>query len=335
MRRHKKYKLLERMIQAIYEDGWNVFYLSDPQFHPFRLKIYKDEERHNVRIYIWHVTHGGGEKRPAHEYRIQITGVDQFEQELGGKTLILGWWEDGGVFAGFDYNMHVGKLGFSPSIQIKEEALRKAYINGFAPSIKENREIAIAFRPDFFVEYIRNLESLHSFGESIEDYEVLEDVSEQPEEINEEIIQKVTEPRKVTVSNVSRKVRDNSFKYRVLTAYANKCAFCGIQLKLIDAAHILPVSYEGSTDETSNGLALCALHHRSFDNALVTVNNEYQIIYSEAKMKNLKKIGLDGGMEKFINDLRPFIHVPPAINDRPHIKFIETANEIRGWQLNF
>ncbi len=321
MRRHKKFKLLEKIIQSINEDGWNVFYLSNPQFHPFRLKIYRADESYNVKIYIWHVTHGGGLKRPAHEYRIQITGVEQFEREIGGKTLILGWWEEGGVFAGFDYNKHVRKLGFSPSIQIKEEALRKAYLNGFAPSIKENQEIAIAFRPDFLVEYLRNLESLHTFGESVEDYSVLENLSEKPTEINNEYLRRVSESRRVTVTNVTKKVRDNRFKSRVLTAYNNQCAFCGIQLRLIDAAHILPVSYEASTDETSNGLALCTLHHRAYDKALVTLNNDYQIIYSEVKMEKLQEIGLDSGMDKFIKDLRPFIHVPPAINDRPHINY--------------
>lgn len=335
MQKHKKYDLLERIIQSINEDGWNLFYLSDPQFHPFRLKIYKDSESLNIGIYIWHITHGGGAKRPAHEYRIQITGVERFEQESGGKTLILGWWEEGNVFAGFDYNMHVGKLGFSPSIQIREEALRKAYINGFAPSIKENNEIAIAFKPDFLVEYIKNLEPLHTFGEVVTDFEILERASEKPEEINEAVMKPLNEPRKVTITNVTKKIRDNSFKSRVLTAYGNKCALCGIQLKLIDAAHILPVNYEKSTDETSNGIALCALHHRAYDNALVTINREYRILLDEKKLKRLKDLNLDGGLKKFAHELRPLIHLPPAVNDRPHIQYVEKANEIRGWGLDF
>ncbi len=335
MKKHRKYKLLEKIVQSINDDGWNVLYLSDPRLHPFRLKIYRGAESYNVRIYIWYITHGGGIKRPIHEFRIQITGVAQFEPEINGKTLILGWWKEGEVFAGFDFNFHTQKLGFSPSIQIKEKALRQAYMKGFAPSLKENKEIAIAFRPDFFVEYIRNLESLHSFGESMDDYEILEGASESSEEVNETIIQKISGPRKTTVINISRKIRDSSFKSRVMTAYSHKCAFCDLQLKLIDAAHILPVSYESSSDETANGLALCALHHRAYDNALVTFNKEYQILFNETKMKTLQETGLDGGIEKFIKDLRPLIHLPPAINDRPHIKYVEKANELRGWKFAF
>ena len=41
-------------------------------------------------------------------------------------------------------------------------------------------------------------------------------------------LQKVTS---VALPGVS--IRDNSFKSRVLTSYANRCAFCGVQLKLI------------------------------------------------------------------------------------------------------
>ena len=86
MSRHRKGYLLDKITQAIYDDGWNLFFLSDPRFHPFRINIYKEEESHRIRIYIWNMTHGGGIRRPVDEYRIQITGVAQFNPEKGGKT---------------------------------------------------------------------------------------------------------------------------------------------------------------------------------------------------------------------------------------------------------
>lgn len=323
--------MLEIILQAVRDDGWNILYLSDPKFHPFRLKIYNETESYNIRIYIWNLTHGGGKARPADEYRVQITGVNQFDQEMGGKTLILGWWNEGEVFAGFDFNKHTGVLGFSPSIQIREEALRKAYVKGISPWTKENQEIAIAFRPDFFVEYVKNLESLHSFGESASDLEILSEVTENPDAVNDTQIAAITAERQMTVTSVKKKIRDISFKSRILTSYNNRCAFCSIQLKLIDAAHIVPVQHDG-TDETSNGIALCALHHRAYDRNLVTFNEEYQILYNEQEFYKLKEIGLDGGADKFIGGLRAIIHLPPTINDRPHVEYIKTANELRGWK---
>jgi putative restriction endonuclease len=179
MAKHRKYDLLDNIVQSINESGWNVLYVNDTSQHPFVLKIYKNEESYLLRIYIWNLTHGGGAARSADEYRIQITGADHFEQREGEITLILGWWGAVGVFAGFDYAKHTGKLGFSPSIQIREEFLRKALINGFSPCNKGNNEIAVAFRPDFFVNYIQSINQLHSFGASTKEFKILEEVSEQ------------------------------------------------------------------------------------------------------------------------------------------------------------
>lgn len=329
--RHRKYDLLDLIIQSFRDDEWSVLYINDPSSHPFKLRIFRESESFIVKIYVWNLTHGGGTSRPTDEYRIQITGVNQFLTEPNEKTLILGWWKEGEVFAGFDVHKHLGTLGFSPSIQIRETALRKAHLNGIATWEKENQEIAIAFRPDFLGEYVRNLEILHSFGESVQDLGVLEDVTTNPDIVNESEIETVTTSRRTTVFSVKKKIRDNSFKARILTSYNHRCAFCGIQLQLIDAAHIVPVQHEG-TDETSNGVALCALHHRAFDRNLVTFNTDYQILANPVQFKKLSDMGMDGGAKKFLDNLRAVILLPPAINDRPHVEYIKMANRIRGWE---
>lgn len=333
MARHKKNELLEIVSQSIRECNWNVLYIGDVREHPFLLRVYRNdsEKGYLVRVYIWNLTHGGGPRRPQDEYRIQITGVKKFVRGQDEKTLILGWWEPGQVFAGFDFTKHSSTLGHSPSIQIREEALRKAYINGIAASDKGNGEIAVAFRPDLFIHYLENLEAIHNFGESLSDYKILEEVLEKPGQVNDLTIEKVSAARRVTISTINRKLRDASFKLRVLTAYGFECAFCGIQLKLVDAAHIVPVSHPDSSDDTSNGISLCALHHRAFDKSLVTFDEEYRVISSRRELEKPRKQGHDKEMPRFINDLRPIIKLPPALKDRPHVDFIRQANKIRGW----
>jgi putative restriction endonuclease len=331
MTRHNKYDLLEKIVSAINDSGWNVVYFENIDQHPFHLQIYREAESHRVRVYVWHLTHGGGKARPKNEYRIQITGVDHFEPLHGGKTLILGWWKDAEVFAGFDVRKHLGKLGSSPSIQIREDALRKAYVNGFEPCDKGNKEVAIAFRPDFFVDYLESLEPLHDFGQSTKDLAVLSDVAQNPE-INEADIQIQNAARKITIVSVSKKLRDASFRKRILTAYNFHCAVCGIQLRLVEAAHIIPVNHENSTDETRNGLALCALHHKAYDQALVTIVDDYSIQVNRNQTTELQKQKLSDGLEKFSQDLRPIIILPPAVSDRPHAEYIRIANSIRGWK---
>jgi hypothetical protein len=66
-------------------------------------------------------------------------------------------------------------------------------------------------------------------------------------------------------------VRDARFSRRVVSAYDGLCAMCGLDLELVQGAHIYPVSAPGSHDEPWNGLALCANHHLAFDRHLVGV----------------------------------------------------------------
>jgi len=326
-------ELHTKIVESIQQCGWNVIFISPLNDRPFRIRIYNEDTSLQLLIYIWNLSPGGRVSLPD-EYRIQVH-VPRFEQQVGFKTLVLGWWNSVDVFAGFDYNKHSGLLGGSSSIQIKEEALRKAVINDVAAHDKGNDEITIAFRPDFFVDYVRGLEELHTFGQSAQDLRILEDVldeaADETFELNQSLLQQVSQQRQTAVITLNKKVRDLSFKRRVLTAYSHQCAFCGIQLKLVDAAHIVPVSHEASTDQTCNGIALCALHHRAFDNALVTLNEQYQIKPNPTKLSRLTQIGHDGGLAKFLSDLKPIINVPPALTDRPLTGYITHANKLRGW----
>ena len=326
----KKVDLLYFVSQAVNDCGWNIIYLNNK--HPFKVRIFNNSEAYHVKIIIYNISHGGGRMRAANEYRIQIKEA-KLEYEEGYKTLILGYYETLQVFAGFDLSKHIGTPGYSASFQIKEENLQKASISGFSPCDKGNGEIAIAFRPDFFVEYVRNLESLHKFGESKKDFEILENIMNNEIILNEDIIQQVSVPRQTTIQTISKKQRDNSFRARILRAYNYRCAFSGIQLKLVDAAHIVPVGYDNSTDETSNGIALSPLHHRAYDKGLITFNEKYQIVINEHEIVKLKESNLHGGLDKFRKGIRPIIDAPPAKSDRPNVTYIRTANQLRGWKL--
>jgi putative restriction endonuclease len=332
MARHRKFDLLDQVVQAANESGFNVLYVSDIKDHPFVLRIYNENESYLLRIYIWNLTHGGGSARPANEYRIQFTGVSQFEQRQDERTLILGWWEQIGIFAGFDLNRRKdGRVSKSPSAQIREGNLQNALANGFSACDRGNGEIAIAFRPDFFGDYVRNLADLHQLGENPKEIEVIEKIASGSLKVNSAEILELPKKRQIIYSTLSKKFRERGFTRRVLKAYSHQCAFSGMQLKLVDAAHIIPVSDPTSTDETSNGLALSPLYHRAFDNGLVTLNDNYQIIVNEKRLSHLHKIGFDNGMDAFKNLLRPDIIVPTVVSDRPNINFIREANKLRGW----
>lgn len=67
-------------------------------------------------------------------------------------------------------------------------------------------------------------------------------------------------------------VRDARFAKRVVAAYGDACAMCGLGLGLVQGAHIYPAAAPRSSDEPWNGLALCANHHLAFDRHVVAVD---------------------------------------------------------------
>jgi putative restriction endonuclease len=332
MPRLKKSELLARAQDAIRISRLDVLYLN-PGKHPALYRIYDGDRSLLVQIYIWNITHGGI-NRSADEYRIQATGVSKFSPKRNARNLVLGWWDDVGVFAGWDIRQHRSPLGASPSLQISKTALRKANLGGFAPYVKDNNETAIAFRPEFMGTYIRFLQDLHDSGSIPAEAAILKKLSEKLDRINErDIAEEVAEERKRALVLTWRTLRALDFRDRVLAAYSRRCAMCGIQLRLVDGAHILPVSEPASNDRTANGIALCALHHRAYDCGLVTFDSRLKIHVNDLAVKMLRADDEVSGLKEFRKALRPAICAPPDRRDRPAARFVKKANILRGWKL--
>lgn len=79
--------------------------------------------------------------------------------------------------------------------------------------------------------------------------------------------------------------RSVGFRRVVVQAYNHTCAVCGIRLltpegrTAVAAAHIVPWSHSHN-DDPRNGLALCGLHHWSFDQGLITVTPAHEVSIS-------------------------------------------------------
>jgi putative restriction endonuclease len=330
-----KRQLLERVEEGFRSGGWNVLYVSNPGDHPARYRVYRDAIGFMVRVYIWNISHGGGLARARDEYRIQITGVPQniFQPEIGGKTLILGCWDNDEVFAGFDFRRHNAHLGASPSFQVGRAALQAAVRNRFSVHRKNTGELVIAFQPDFIGAYTENLEGLHDTGEEPAEVALLERIANAPNMVAEEdVVAGVARPRRYAITETRRALRSLDFSARVLSAYRHRCAMCGVQLKLLDGAHIVPVAEPGSSDDTSNGVSLCAIHHRAYDRSLITFDPDYVIRVSERKLAELQAINMIEGLPSFRDNLREMIQVPVEQASRPNPEFVALANSLRGWR---
>ncbi len=128
----------------------------------------------------------------------------------------------------------------------------------------------------------------------------------------------------------TRYKRDPRFKTIVYEAYSYRCAMCGIQLELIEAAHIVPHSHEKGTDEIGNGISLCALHHSAYDRSLIYFDESFNILINNLKMEYLEKVGLDSGFRKFKALSFDKIQLPANHTLRPNIQNIKLANRTRG-----
>ena len=84
----------------------------------------------------------------------------------------------------------------------------------------------------------------------------------------------------------NQRVRDQGFRRAIVSLYDHRCAFCGIRMRtpeghtVVEAAHIVPWS-ESHDDLPSNGLCLCRLCHWSFDEGLMSVGKQYEVLVSQ------------------------------------------------------
>lgn len=315
--------------QSLRDCGWNFF--TEQKTHPHQIHAFNEINSLPLKLYIRNCTHGGGAKRPKDEFRIQITGA-KLEIDPTRINLLLGWHSGYSLFVGWDLFYHVNQRSKSPSMQVKEAILEQAVSNEFAIQKKSNDEIVVAFQPTFLTEYAQQRDLIHGIVRNNRDLKILENISSFSKFETKFTIEKVSnKERRLAFRQILQRTRDASFSKRVLNAYGSKCAMCGIQLRLVDAAHIVPVAIDGSTDETSNGIALCALHHRAFDNGFVSFNEKFRIQVSNQMLKNLKFENMDGGLNRFKGNLRSAILLPPEPSLRPKKKYIQQARQIRGW----
>ena len=83
-------------------------------------------------------------------------------------------------------------------------------------------------------------------------------------------------------------------------AFNYMCGVCDAQLDIVEAAHIIPVSEEGSVDEVWNGISLCPNHHTLFDSRLLLINANLEIAFDNAVIEFLRSEGRAGGADDLL-----------------------------------
>jgi putative restriction endonuclease len=147
--------------------------------------------------------------------------------------------------------------------------------------------------------------------------------------VKQEIAQMVAEEqieynvqRPIVQQLVERQFREAAFSRIVKEGYEMTCAMSGISIKNehgareIEAAHIKPVKFNGP-DSIRNGIALCRTFHWMFDNGLLSVADNNEILVKKIVPDRVRQlINIDGRMLR-----------PENRNAVPHPEFLKFHRE--------
>ena len=278
-----------------------------------------------VRVFVGNVH---WTNRDSDEYRIQCSGdlptILRASAEQGETVIVLGYYSPADVFCAWDPDRMLARLREVQrfSIYTRLSLIERAQREGISSYIDSTNQVILMYRSEFMGLYIENAVLLH--GANQQDLTMIasayRSTSNQDFSVGRQRI------------HVTRNQYERSPQFRssVLGAYSHKCAMCGIQLGLIDAAHIVPHAHPNGSDSITNGVALCALHHRSFDAGLLFIDIEYSIKMNDVKIEYLEKTGRSAGIGRFRRGLNSDLLLPADPQLHPAVSNLVLGNRLRG-----
>ena len=322
-----KYLLIDSL--KSYSD--NVVYIDGR--NPYRFSINKK----TVYILIKNVHESGNNRDNQDECRIQIANSNALLEALNSRinVIVLGFFADENVFTAWDpiiFNKRFDERFMNTdrrttvSVYSRFSVQESAKQNKIANYIDNNGQSIISFKPQYLGLYLENIVDIHY----LEEAELTKLVEFSDNENEEDFSGSISLGEKQLKVTHTRYKRDPNFRKKVYEAYNNKCAMCGIQLELIEAAHIVPHSHEIGTDDITNGISLCALHHTAYDKSLIYFEKDFLLKINKNKMKYLEKMGLDGGYRKFGELGFDKVQLPLNHIHKPNTNNIPIANKVRG-----
>ena len=130
----------------------------------------------------------------------------------------------------------------------------------------------------------------------------------------------------------TRGIAQFMFRDAVLRAYKEKCAFTNLSFVAgLQAAHIVPWSMSSKSEKLDirNGILLNNFHHSLFDQGIITITDDYKIIYSDPEMD-------DGPYSEYDKLLTVNLHMkkmllPKKKGHWPLKQYILRHHEIHEW----
>ncbi|WP_198019826.1 HNH endonuclease [Hyphomonas sp. L-53-1-40] len=272
-----------------------------------------------VRLYLWTTTpDASATGRPPDEYKIQIIipgcggGSPQHFDLANIPTFVCGFSPLFGIFTFWEVQYHQD-CAYSKNLQFKGSMIEAATISGWEIDTRKLHggavEVRAAIHPNNLDKFIRTSIEADTAGVVGEDRakfillkspELEQVLTPKPGEV---ITLEDVERKRVEIQG-TRLHRHPKFRKNVLALYGNKCAICGVQLSILDAAHIIPVHHPKGSDDDWNGLALCKNHHALFDSRVMIIDADLVVQTNPDAVSVLAEKNLLGGWD---TTLKPFV----------------------------
>ncbi|MCL5800688.1 MAG: HNH endonuclease [Candidatus Thermoplasmatota archaeon] len=91
----------------------------------------------------------------------------------------------------------------------------------------------------------------------------------------------------LSISKAMSRIRKIAFQTGVRRVYHEKCSLCELGYRFngqpigVQAAHLIPVSDQGTSKDLRNGILLCNNHHALFDRYLWTFDEDFRVIVKD------------------------------------------------------
>lgn len=312
------------LIDSLKKYSSNTNFLSGQ--NPYRFSI----NQKSFYILIKNV-HESGEGRPNEdECRIQISKSKEFNKALisNQPVIVLGYFHDFKVFTAWNPFLMVDRFNKKESISVysRFNIQKKASQFGISNYVDSNKQSIISFSPEYLGLYLENFEFIHNLNND----ELLELIKKSDDTNIDNSYEEINfNENKFTITH-TRYFRDENFRKTIYEAYGNKCAMCGMQLGIIEAAHIIPFSDEEGNNEIDNGICLCPLHHKAYDSGIIFFNEDFEILLNGEKVNYLIKMGLDSGLNNLEKISFKKLNLPDNPFFTPDPIKIKIANQKRG-----
>lgn len=284
-------------------------------------------------VYIKNLT--PADRADPDEFRIQLSSkIVPLALNPGGPTLLLGYHDALDIFVGFDPQaISTGARTQLSGGYVSLSAAARARRWGMSFDRDRRDRIAVGIRPDMLIPYSIHATEIHAAADEEGITAILGSAAKAFRSTRSSTFVKdlsgFSPERRRLLRSVHMLARDAGFRSRVLMAYGMQCAVSGVQLGLVEAAHILPVCVAGSTDRIQNGLSLLPQYHRAFDSGLIYLTANYEMRINEARVTNLEINGLANGLDLFRGSLGK-ISLPRHKQHWPDRALIKQANVARG-----